>query len=510
MSIREIYNSREESTQELYNQEKFIAMNLSRDVVLSKNSSFRVNSDESRYLRREKCSDSRKQKRADQHKERRSIDVEDDMDCVLDSLIQNVEMMEVSPTIQDKNVKDEWLKLLFSESYYDQLNAVSLFARFLYRLRSPKCIEEIIQLGLLPRFFVMLQSPHPPLQVSSAARSGWTSTHVTFFQLKIAKVLTDITAGQLENRLPGDAIEILTKIMKTTADTQLKVEVLAVFGNITGDCYELRDAVVDSDAFTFILKELNYSSNLIVLRHCTWAMANMGYSKRFSKLLKAVPALIKLIYHFDNEIVGESCSSLAAMCNSSTDAIQVILDSNLLFRLHELLDMRNSSIIMIGALDVIRGISLGTTEQNQALINCGTLDHLRSLLSSKNNSMTGRICSILANIAGETCDQIQAVIDAEFFPILFNLLVMEESETQVECAWVIRHCVSRKRSLPNQIDSLISFGIIQCLVEALESDNEDVLPVVIVTLRNVLLFNDDCLWDLWEIAGGELIFTLFQ
>jgi hypothetical protein len=134
---------------------------------LSKSSSFRLNTEESRILRRENSMEIRKRRRSEVQQGQRNMDKEN-IECLLESLVDDVEMMEVTPVEVGKGstIRDEHVKLLHSEILYEQSNAVSKIRRLLNHNKSSRLIDEIFHLGLFSRFLELIQSNNSSLQVS--------------------------------------------------------------------------------------------------------------------------------------------------------------------------------------------------------------------------------------------------------------------------------------------------------------------------------------------------------
>jgi Importin beta binding domain len=249
---------------------------------LYKSRSLRLDSNGQRQRRIEEGQSLRKEKREDELSRRRSSSSApvDEME----TLIEDVDMLKV--TNDEENSKKEWIKLLYSEIVYDQLGAVEKFARLINR--KPELESELIEMGLLPRFFELLQS-HQNLRL----------------QQRAGMVLTDLTNQKVINALPANAVQILTDILESNVDEEVVDHVITILGNIAGESATLRDQVLDSSAWPKLLQILESATESRLL-NSAFTLRNLCLNNQstpnFTRISMCLPLLVQLIRHEDYEI----------------------------------------------------------------------------------------------------------------------------------------------------------------------------------------------------------------
>ena len=112
----------------------------------------------------------RKKKRCELVEQRRCIVPGDSVDA----LVEDIEMLDVNKSFEGFELDDNWMKLLFSDVYLDQKNAVNKISNLMKRKWS--AIQDVIDAGILPRLLKLLSEDHSssepnafrsPLKVSS-------------------------------------------------------------------------------------------------------------------------------------------------------------------------------------------------------------------------------------------------------------------------------------------------------------------------------------------------------
>ena len=97
----------------------------------------------------------------------------------------------------------------------------------------------------------------------------------------------------------------------------------------------------------------------------------------------------------------------------------------------------------------------------------------------------------LSNITAGTTNQIQAVIDAEIFPILFTMLSPDNNEAveiKNEMYYVFKNALEGGSDA--QIQSLIDQEVIQQLCGGLDVDSKDILTVLLDGLKPILKYGE--------------------
>eukprot|EP00967_Tisochrysis_lutea_P121942 scaffold201384_cov18-Tisochrysis_lutea.AAC.1 len=81
-------------------------------------------------------------------------------------------------------------------------------------------------------------------------------------------------------------------------------------------------------------------------------------------------------------------------------------------------------------------------------------------------------------------EQIQAVIDANLFPPLINMLSVAEFDIKKEAAWAISNATSGGSA--EQIRQLVSYNCIRPLCELLTVNDVRIITVALEGLENIL------------------------
>lgn len=76
------------------------------------------------------------------------------------------------------------------------------------------------------------------------------------------------------------------------------------------------------------------------------------------------------------------------------------------------------------------------------ILNCGALPCILHLLGSDKETIRKEASWTISNITAGNRQQIQAVIDANIFPVLTQILLMAEFKTRKEAAWAITNATS--------------------------------------------------------------------
>lgn len=421
----------------------------------------------------------RKQQRQDWLTRQRSFDIHESADLV-EKLIEDVDMLDVDGN--DGALKDEWLKLLFSEVIYDQLGAAQKLSRLVSR--KPELARAVIDMGLMPRLFDLLQESQLPK-----------------LQHKAALVLNDLTVEKVAQSLPENAVHVLAEVLESEAEDEVKVPVIAILGNIAQESEKLRDEVLASRAWPALLNILKSTAKNRMLSSSVFALHNIcariDEPPDLSLVSLCLPRLVSLMHHDDNDILLQTCWSLSSICELS---IQTVVDAGACPRLVELLDCSFSAEVLAAVVHVLVIITSGNEKQTQTIIDFQALPKIFQLLqTSHNNVMVEQTCRMLSNVAGGTCEQIQSIIDGGFVQVFMELLSHEKVEIQVEAACSIRQCLSRSRSSPAQIDQLVNIGVVPALCRMLKSENIEILHVVLRSLKVFLDF--DSAKYLWAFEG---------
>lgn len=361
----------------------------------------------------------------------------------------------VSPTFQgDLNQIDAGLN---SEDADMQLEAAKKL-RVLLSSERDLLIRQMLEKNWTPRLIKWLRlRDRPTLQVEAL----WALTN-------IAAGATDNTSVLLQNGV----IPTLVSLLDSSNEEVLEQSVW-VLGNLAGEGAATRDLVLSAGALTPLVNNLKKTSwdRLSLLRILTWTISNLcdGQPRPVFDIALILPYLAKMLTSTDTEILSHVCWAFSHLCDGPSTHIQAVVDSNVCFRLVELLS-HSSWRVTKPALRAIGNIVCAEDDHDytQHIIECGAVPSLRRLIAHSNREIQKEACWTLSNIAAGTVDQIQCVLDSGCIPSLMGLAASDATDAEVksEACWVVLNATSCGSD--SQIEYLVNQGCIQILGNLLE------------------------------------------
>ncbi|CAM8938599.1 unnamed protein product [Rhodiola kirilowii] len=438
----------------------------SRADVRKKSYKTGVDADEARRRREDNMVEIRKNKREDNLQKKRR-----------EGISQSQHLLpSAGPVDQfDINKKLESIPLMvkgvWSDDYDLQLEATTQFRKLLSLERSPP-IEEVVKVGVVPRFVEFLQRHDLPR-----------------LQFEAAWALTNVASGTSEHTravIEYGAVPHFVQLLSSAAD-DVREQAVWALGNIAGDSPNCRDVVLGSGALVPLLGQLNGRSKLSMLRNATWTLSNFCRGKPptpFEQVKPALPVLQQLIHLNDEEVLTDACWALSYLSDGANDKIQAVIEAGVFPRIIELLG-HQSPTVLIPALRTVGNIVTGDDAQTQFVIDNGALPYLYQLLIHNHKKSTKKeACWTISNITAGNRSQIQAVMDANIIPPLVSVLQTAEFDIKKEAAWAVSNATSG--SSPDQIRYLVSQGCIKPLCDLLICPDARIVTVCLEGLENIL------------------------
>ncbi|KAL0388854.1 UNVERIFIED_CONTAM: Importin subunit alpha-1a [Sesamum radiatum] len=217
-----------------------------------------------------------------------------------------------------------------------------------------------------------------------------------------------------------------------------------------------RDLVLAHGALVPLLAQLNENAKLSMLRNATWTLSNFCRGKpqpHFEQVRPALPALQRLIYSNDEEVLTDACWALSYLSDGTNDKIQAVIVGS-----------HPSPSVLIPALRTVGNIVTGDDLQtqrtnrgtNMKLCNCSSQSHL-----------------VMPASYGFRLDALpqrfKAVIDSGLIGPLVNLLLTAEFDIKKEAAWAIQMQLPEEPTSKSCNLFGLDVGIVTVCLEGLEN-----------------------------------------
>eukprot|EP00658_Telonema_sp_P-2_P024365 TRINITY_DN19783_c0_g2_i1.p1 TRINITY_DN19783_c0_g2~~TRINITY_DN19783_c0_g2_i1.p1 ORF type:complete len:1381 (+),score=466.60 TRINITY_DN19783_c0_g2_i1:101-4243(+) len=354
-------------------------------------------------------------------------------------------------------------------------------------------IDEIIELGVIPRFVEFLQCHDDPILQIEAS-------------MILNSIVTSEKSEHTEAVVEAGALPHLVQLLRSTNETA-NLQAAWVLNNIASESVVYRDRVVVEDGLSALLvsmQEIPFpeAGQLALKTQLSALLSFCGdrlgdRSKLPADVIRpALQVLRKILESYDpkadDEVLCMVCSVISCISkDGEDDSIGQIVDACLCSLLVELLRHRNPRV-QAASVRALGNLVSGDDERHtQAVLDCAVLPQLLLVLQNQNHMWETRsdICWMLSNIAVGSLEQIQQLIESNLIPTLVKLLEdqTDHIDVRTEAAWVVSNSAASGSRI--QIKYLVSQRCIHVLCHLLvlsEDSDLEMVNGVLHALENIL------------------------
>jgi hypothetical protein len=302
--------------------------------------------------------------------------------------------------------------------------------------------------------------------------------------------LTNLASGKSDHvqvLIEKGTINVLVSLINSP-HIEVVEQAIWGLGNIAGDSHKVRDLVINAGAINPISEILDRAKpGSSFVRNASWTLSNLCRGKPapfFEQVARAIPSLAKVLIENDVEdILIDVCWAISYLSDGGEERIPILLQTNVLPRLVQLLAHPNIAI-SVPCLRAIGNIVTGDDEQTQYVIDCGALDTLNNLLYFSKKTVRKEVCWSLSNITAGNPIQIQRCLDLGIIDKLIHLLIHDELEIKKEAVWAVSNCTAGASF--EQFAILVEKGILNALASVLSLKESKLLVVALEGIENIL------------------------
>ena len=365
---------------------------------------------------------------------------------------------------------------LFNSNNIDEKFKGLIGIRKLLSIEPNPPIQEIIDLKIVPELINFLDnSPNE-------------------FKYEAIWSLTNIASGTQDQAntilIYGGIPKIL--ILLDSNIEEIKTQTIWLVANLIGDSNKIRDTLIEQKIYDKILAILDSTNDENYINVCTWAISNFYRVKpapNYEIVYKTfkIIARVVMIYETTNKnFIIDSTLFFSIITKQYKEFLKEILDIDLLPHIIKYLDIDNYLIII----QCLRIVGNFASEDNanltQKLIDLNILDKLKYTLYNTSLKIRFESAFILSNIAAGTQKQIEALIDKNYFQILYKVFKNDLPKVKKEAIYGICNLSSVENE--QYMKRLIDEGILLFIAESIKSEDAKFIALSLEILGNILAF----------------------
>ncbi|XP_052728616.1 importin subunit alpha-4 [Vigna angularis] len=255
----------------------------------------------------------------------------------------------------------EMVKRVTDEYPDKQLETYGHFRTFVTPGEPALPVDNLVKKGILPLFLELLSRDDAP-----------------YLQTEILWVISDFVSTSFQHKSAvveiGFVPHLINLFSSTHDDTKEEVKSSAIWilGGIANGCPDFRDLILSHGALIILLSQLEPQSSMSIVRAATWSlsvllrgMPPVDFEQYVSEkwldpcqVKIALPALQRLIHATDEDVLTDTCWTLAYLSESHMDNIQAIIELGVCPKLVQLLQYPSDGVIL-PALLALGNIAVG-------------------------------------------------------------------------------------------------------------------------------------------------------
>jgi importin subunit alpha-1 len=287
----------------------------------------------------------------------------------------------------------------------------------------------------IKKLVMLLQSSEADLQVASA------------------RVLALFHTKNLGYLVDYDGISALTTLLRTSHNAIVKCAAACALGNIAHHRSKFRVAVLNTKVFPLVLElcaREQGKADIALLRSATRLLSALCKIRTLEpSMVQAALVVVARLLHtavvVDDELLTSACSMIYGLAHDSTidrqqvSAIIQVDAGKVALRIVELVQHENVSVATMAAKAVLH-IASGDDVHKQAMLDCGILPRLLTLLKHSERDLRVRACSVFCNLSAQNQAQNNVVLFTDSIVSEFvHILNTDDMDMKLHIAMVIRN-----------------------------------------------------------------------